>query len=83
VEAHVAVCVLAYLVEMVLEQKLARAGLPMTARAALEALEPVQQVLTELNGQRFQCLTDWPAPAAKIVRALGLDPPPKTVALDG
>ena len=83
VEAHVAVCVLAYLIEMVLEQKLARAGLPLTARAALEALEPVQQVLTELNGRRFQCLTDWPAQAARIVRALGLDPPPKTVAVDG
>ncbi|MBM4438475.1 MAG: transposase [Actinobacteria bacterium] len=33
VEAHVAVCVLAYLLEMVLEHKLARAGLPMTAQA--------------------------------------------------
>ncbi|MBM4436932.1 MAG: IS1634 family transposase [Actinobacteria bacterium] len=82
VEAHVAVCVLAYLLEMVLEQKLARAGLPMTAQAALEALAPVQQVRTEVNGRQFDCLTDWPQPATKILRALHLETPPKTVALD-
>jgi len=82
VEAHVAVCVLAYLVEMVLEQKLARAGLTLTAQAALEALAPVQRVLTEVNGRQFQCLTDWPPEAARILRALGLELPPKTVALD-
>lgn len=83
VEAHVGVCVLAYLLEMVLEQKLARGGLPMTAQAALETLEPVKQVLTEVNGKRFLCLTDWPQPATRVLRALGLDPPPKTVAIDG
>ena len=81
VEAHVGVCVLAYLVEMVLEQKLARGGLPMTARAALETLEPVKQVFTEVEGRRFLCLTDWPQQAGKILRALGLNPPPKTVVL--
>ena len=82
VEAHVGVCVLAYLLEMVLEQKLARGGLPMTAQAALEALEPVKQVLTEVNGRRFLCLTDWPQQAGKVLRALGLDTPPKTIALN-
>jgi hypothetical protein len=81
VKAHVAVCVLAYLLETVLEQRLAQGGRPQTARAALEALEPVQQVRTEVEGRRFDCLTDWPSDAARIIRALDLDPPPKTVAV--
>ncbi|MBM4435623.1 MAG: hypothetical protein FJ029_00005, partial [Actinobacteria bacterium] len=45
------------------------------------ALAPVQQVRTEVNGRQFDCLTDWPPPAAKILRALHLETPPKTVAL--
>jgi hypothetical protein len=83
VKAHVAVCVLAYLLETVLEQRLAHGGLPLTARAALEALEPVQQVRTAVEGRQFDCLTDWPAQAAKLIRALNLNPPPKTVAVAG
>jgi transposase len=71
VRGHVSVCVLAYLLERVLEQTLHRAGLESSARAALGALEAVDAVTYDLQGQNLRKITKLTADQKRIFKALG------------
>ena len=75
VRGHVFVCVLAYLLERVLEQKL-QGKLSMSAHSALEALEPVHAVTYDLRGERLRKITDLTSSQRTIFKALGADPIP-------
>ncbi len=50
IRAHIFLCVLGYLMENHLRQRLLQAGAPYSARAALEALEPLRVVTYDLPG---------------------------------
>jgi transposase len=77
VRGHVFVCVLAYLLERVLELRLEEAGLPQSARAALEKLEPIRVVRNQLGNQTLTCVVQRRPPGADpILNALRLSPLP-------
>jgi len=77
VGGHLFVCLLAYLLERLLELRLEAAGCPQTARAALEKLEPIHLVRTQVGDQLFDCITQRRSPGADaILRALDLAPLP-------
>jgi transposase len=77
VRGHVFVCLLAYLLERLLELRLEAAGCPQTARTALEKLAPIQLVRTQVGDQRFDCITLRRPPGADdVLRALDLMPLP-------
>lgn len=77
VEAHVFICVLAYLLATVLEHRLARAGLPMTAARALDALASVQAVEHRWGEATVTQMTRPSPAAAAILQALGLSDLPR------
>lgn len=82
VEAHVFICVLAYLLATVLEQKLARAGVQMTAARALDALGSVQAVEHRWGEATVTQMTR-PSPAATtILQALGLSDLPRILRIE-
>ena len=77
VEGHIFVCLLAYLLERLLELRLESAGCPQTARSALEKLAPIHLVRTQVGDQVFDCITQRRPPGADaILRALALLPLP-------
>jgi transposase len=93
VEAHVLICVLAYLLARVLELRLAEAGLtrtdqisrqrqtyPMTAGRALDLLEDVKAVEIHLDGQWLDHVTQISPQARSILKALGTLPAQRTLA---
>jgi hypothetical protein len=79
VRAHVFVCVLAYLLETALEARLTEAGMPLSARRALDKLARIHLADNDLSGKRVLTVTR-PAPmAAAVVAAVGLQPLPRVV----
>lgn len=82
VEAHVFICVLAYLLATVLEQKLARAGVQMTAARALDALASVQAVEHRWGEATVTQLTRPSPAAAPILQALGLSDLPRILRIE-
>ncbi len=75
VRGHVFVCVLAYLLERVLEQQL-QGKLSMSASSALEVLEPVHAVTHDLRGQQLPKITDLTSSQKAIFKAVVADPIP-------
>lgn len=82
VEAHVFICVLAYLLAAVLEHRLARAGLPMTAARALDVLASVQAVEHRWGEATVTQMTRPTPEAAQILRALGLSELPRILHIE-
>jgi hypothetical protein len=77
VEAHIFICVLAYLLAKLLEQRLAQAGIEMTAARALEILDTVMAV-EHRWGQGTVTQMTRPSPEARqILQALGLSDLPR------
>ena len=77
VRGHVFVCVLAYLLERLLELRLQDAGLPQSATTALETLAPIRVVRNQLGDQTLTCVVQRRPPGADaILNALGLNPLP-------
>ena len=74
---HVFVCVLAYLLERVLEQTLARAGVPLTARAALAELRTLTIAVLECEGRTLRRRSELTPPQRRILAALGLQEVPQ------
>jgi transposase len=70
--SHVFVCVLGYLIAKVLEQRLARAGLHITAEAALRQLDQIAAVEYESEGYSITQVTKAGGKAADILRAMDL-----------
>ena len=79
VRAHVFICVLSYLLERVLELKLKHAGIEMTARRALQELESVQMVESEIDGHLLYGPTEGSEAARGILDALGVTIPKATL----
>jgi transposase len=80
VKAHIFVAALALLLQRLLERRLARANLSLSAVEAMEAMETVRLVQFRLNGQpaRYGVSTGSPR-ARQVLKALGINqlrPPP-------
>jgi len=82
VEAHIFICVLAYLLAKLLEQRLAQAGLQLSAARALEILDTVMAV-EHRWGQGTVTQMTRPSPEARqILQALGLSDLPRILHSD-
>jgi transposase len=82
VEAHIFICVLAYLLAARLEQRLAQAGLQLTAARALEILDTVMAV-EHRWGQGTVTQMTRPSPEARqLLQALGLSDLPRILHSD-
>jgi hypothetical protein len=79
VRAHVFICVLSYLLERVLELTLRDAGIEMTARRALQELESVQMVESQIDGHLLHGPTEGSQTARTILDALGVTIPKATL----
>ena len=80
VRGHVFVCMLAYLLARLLELRLEAAGRPLSARAAMEALEPVRVARNRLDGRIIDCVVQCrPPDADAVLSALGLLPLPVAI----
>ena len=70
-------CMLAYLLERVLELRLEAAGCPQSAPMALQRLEPIRMVCKQLGDEIIDCVVQHrPDGAGAILKALGLSPLP-------
>ncbi len=75
IRAHVAVCVLAHLLERVLEKKLASEGLEMTAEKALQALGRMKAIQSDIDGEPYLFRTEGDDEINSIFKALHYRPP--------
>jgi transposase len=82
VEAHVFICVLAYLLAKVLEHRLGRAGVPMSAARALDTLASVQAVEHRWGEATVTQLTRPSPQAAQILQALRLSDLPRILHIE-
>ncbi len=75
VKAHIFACVLAYLLEKALGERLQRAGLTLSARCALDQLSTLHMVESQLGDTRVRT-TSRPSPMVQaVLNAVGLSPP--------
>ncbi len=72
VKSHILICVLGYLLSKVLEQRLTRKGVRMTAQKALRHLAEVTAVEYESDGYRIIQVARAQGEAATILTAMGL-----------
>lgn len=78
IKGHVFVCVLAHLLERVMERRLAQGGVQgLTASRALRILSRVQLVPVQIRDHRWLVRTDLSPDAAAIFNALHYRVPPK------
>jgi len=73
VKAHVAICVIAYLLESLLEKAFDWAGMKLTARKALEQLAPLKVVQIDLAGKKLQKTTRPTQTQLKLLEVAGLN----------
>jgi transposase len=73
VKSHVFICVVAYLLAKVLEQRLELAGIKMSAAKAVEALEQLRVVEHEVGHLRVKQVIPPTPKVESILRAVGLD----------
>lgn len=79
VKAHIFACVLAYLLEKALGAHLQQAGLPLSARQALDQLSTVHVVENRLGSTTVRSISR-PAPHVQaVVKAIGMTLPPTIV----
>lgn len=79
VKAHIFVAALAFLIERLLERALKDAGLPLSARSAIEALKTIRHVQFRVNGELRSGVTPGSSRARQVIKALQLTdlrPPP-------
>lgn len=79
VRGHVFICVLAYLLEKLIEKSLKENMIDLTAKAALEELSSIKVVVNELMGRRLRKRTEITPRQLSIYRVLGIESVPKTV----
>lgn len=79
VRAHVFICVLSYLLERVLEISLKEAGLDITARRALDELESIRMVETQIDGHLLHGPTEGTETARAVLHALNIAVPKATL----
>lgn len=74
---HVFVCVLAYALERLYERELEKAGVPMTARAALDKLRPVVVGTLEAGGQQLRRRSNIDPIQSRLLAAAGVTKVPE------
>lgn len=79
VRGHVFICVLAYLIEKLIERTLKENAIDLTAKAALEELSSLKAVVNELMGRKLRKRTEITPEQSRIYRALGIESVPKAV----
>jgi len=72
VRAHIFVAALSFLIERMLERALKDAGLPLSAQAALTALQTIRHVRFQVNGQERTGVTPGSPRARQVLRALNI-----------
>jgi transposase len=77
VRAHIFICVLAYLLEKLVELNCQRASLPYSARRALSLLSQLKAIECHLNGQTITMTNRVNDQIHQIFDALGVPRPPK------
>ncbi len=69
---HVHICVMAYMLERLMDQRLERAGETLTARAALDELSAITVATLQLNDQRIRRRSEITASQQKLLAAAGV-----------
>lgn len=77
VKGHIMVCVLAYLMEKILEKSLKKAGLTISPRQAIEHLDTLRLVENKLAAQRLFCVTAPSKEHRQILKAVGIKTLPR------
>ncbi|MBI4707637.1 MAG: IS1634 family transposase [Candidatus Omnitrophica bacterium] len=72
VKGHVMVCVLAYLIEKLLEKSLKEANLPFSPREALDYLSTLRLVENKLAGRHLLCVTTPSQEHRQILKSVGI-----------
>jgi transposase len=72
VRAHIFVAALAFLLERMLERALKDAGVPLSAQAALTALQTIRHVRFQVNGAERTGVTPGSPQARPVLRALNI-----------
>jgi transposase len=72
VRAHIFVAALAFLLERMLERALQDAGVPLSAQAALTALQTIRHVRFQVNGEERTGVTPGSQHARQVLRALNI-----------
>ena len=75
IRAHVFVCILAHLLERIMEMKLEKEGLELTSSKALKRLGRMKATKTKLNDKEFLVRTDSNEKISEIFKALHYQPP--------
>jgi len=79
VKGHIFICFLAYLLEKLLEKKLEAHGLFLSCRKALQLLDAIKVVISELAGQKIKKVSRIVKEQEEILKALGAEKMPKIV----
>jgi len=79
VKAHVFICVLAYLIEKVIDKKLIGHKLNLTAVRALELLDEVRLIENQLGDRTLKCITELNKTHRDIFSAIGLKRIPEAI----
>lgn len=79
VKAHVFICVLAYLIEKIIDQGLSRRALPYKATKALELLDEVRLIENQLGNKTLKCITKLDKRHRDIFSAVGLQRIPEAI----
>lgn len=77
VKGHVMVCVLAYLIEKILEKSLKEANLSLSPREALDYLSTLRLVENKISGQHLFCVTTPSQEHRQILKSVGIKSLPR------
>ncbi len=79
VKGHIFICFLAYLLEKLMEKRLEEKGIFLSARKALQLLDPIKVVISELAGQRIKKVSYIVKEQEEVLKALGAEKIPRIV----
>jgi transposase len=79
VRAHVFICVLSYLLEKILEKKMRKNHLDMTAREALDKLDDIRIAKNQIGPRVLLCPVQGDAEHRKILNAVGIKSIPRVL----
>lgn len=79
VKAHVFICVLAYLIEKIIDKRLLTRNLNLTAIKALELLDEVRLIENQLGNKTLKCITELNKTHREIFSAIGIKRVPEAI----
>jgi transposase len=83
VRAHAFICFLAYLIEKYVEQALKKAEVGMSAERALESLKNMGVAVMKVGQEHYGYITEPTFWQQRILKALGIKPPPRILVGQG